>query len=122
MTSTRRRGELRRNAVEFGPGRIDAERLHMRPFFIDLAAIVAEQVVPCLRLGAFVENLVRQRPQLGMVVRWQRLREPGWRSSRLLNGLGAAATGIVAVVVAVTLGILLAGNRLVDLEREPPTP
>jgi hypothetical protein len=37
-----------------------------------------------------------------MVVRWQRRREPGWRAGRVLNGLGAIATALVALVVGVT--------------------
>jgi hypothetical protein len=40
--------------------------------------------------------------QTGMVRRWIRLREPGWRRSAIINGIGAAATGIVLVIVAVT--------------------
>jgi hypothetical protein len=58
-----------------------------------------ERLIPLYAVGVFTSFTLSQ---LGMVVRWQRLREPGWQSSRLLNGLGAAVTGIVAIVVAVT--------------------
>jgi amino acid transporter len=40
--------------------------------------------------------------QAGMVRRWLRLREPGWRRSAIINGIGASATGIVLVIVAIT--------------------
>jgi hypothetical protein len=37
-----------------------------------------------------------------MVIRWRRLRGPGWKTSAFINGVGAAVTGVVLVVVAVT--------------------
>lgn len=40
--------------------------------------------------------------QTGMVRRWLRLREKGWRRSALINGVGATATGIVLLIVAIT--------------------
>jgi amino acid transporter len=40
--------------------------------------------------------------QTGMVRRWMRLKEPGWQRSALINGIGATATGVVLVIVAVT--------------------
>ncbi len=40
--------------------------------------------------------------QSGMVRRWWRLREPGWRRSMTLNAIGATATGVVLVIVTVT--------------------
>jgi amino acid transporter len=40
--------------------------------------------------------------QAGMVRRWQRTKEPGWRRSMIINTIGAAATGIVLVIVAMT--------------------
>jgi amino acid transporter len=40
--------------------------------------------------------------QAGMVRRWLRLREPGWRRSVIINGVGTIATGVVLVIVAVT--------------------
>ena len=58
-----------------------------------------ERLIPLYAVGVFTSFTLSQ---LGMVVRWQRLREPGWQRSRLLNGLGATATGVVAIVVAFT--------------------
>ena len=40
--------------------------------------------------------------QTGMVRRWIRMKEPGWRRSAIINAIGASATGIVLVVVAIT--------------------
>jgi amino acid transporter len=40
--------------------------------------------------------------QSGMVRRWIRLRDPGWRRSAIINGIGATATGVVLLIVAVT--------------------
>jgi amino acid transporter len=40
--------------------------------------------------------------QAGMVRRWIRLKEPGWRRSAVINGIGTSATGVVLVIVAVT--------------------
>jgi amino acid transporter len=40
--------------------------------------------------------------QTGMVRRWLRLREPGWRRSMIVNAIGAMATGVVLVIVTVT--------------------
>lgn len=58
-----------------------------------------ERLIPLYAVGVFTSFTLSQ---FGMVVRWNRLRTPGWRASRMLNGLGALATGTVAVVVAVT--------------------
>lgn len=40
--------------------------------------------------------------QAGMVRRWHRMREPGWRRSMIINAVGAVATGVVLVIVATT--------------------
>jgi amino acid transporter len=40
--------------------------------------------------------------QAGMVRRWRRLKEPGWRRSMIINAIGATATGVVLVIVTVT--------------------
>ena len=58
-----------------------------------------EKLIPLYAVGVFTSFTISQ---LGMVVRWNRLHEPGWQHGRLLNGLGASATGVVALVVAIT--------------------
>jgi amino acid transporter len=40
--------------------------------------------------------------QAGMVRRWRRLKGEGWRRSMIINAIGAATTGVVLVIVAVT--------------------
>src|SRR5262249_41717118 len=40
--------------------------------------------------------------QSGMVVHWWRLRGQGWRTKALINGLGAAASAVVALVAGAT--------------------
>jgi hypothetical protein len=49
--------------------------------------------------GVFVSFTLSQA---GMVVRWRRIRGIGWRSSAAVNGVGAAVTFTVLIVVAVT--------------------
>jgi amino acid transporter len=40
--------------------------------------------------------------QAGMVRRWMTMKEPGWQRSAVVNGIGATATGVVLVIVAIT--------------------
>ncbi len=40
--------------------------------------------------------------QGGMVLRWRRLRPPGWKPKATVNAIGAVTTGVVLVVVATT--------------------
>jgi hypothetical protein len=56
-------------------------------------------LIPLYMIGVFVSFTLSQA---GMVRHWFALREPGWRSSALVNGFGAIVTGIVLVIVAVT--------------------
>jgi amino acid transporter len=57
-------------------------------------------LIPLYTVGVFVAFTLSQA---GMVVHWRRLRsvQRGWRWRAALNGLGAVATGVVAVVVGV---------------------
>jgi amino acid transporter len=56
-------------------------------------------LIPLYMIGVFVSFTLSQS---GMVMHWRRLRTPGWRRSAVLNGIGAAVTGVVLLVVAVT--------------------
>jgi hypothetical protein len=56
-------------------------------------------LVPLYTIGVFLAFTLSQS---GLVRRWQRLRNPGWRTSMVINGFGTVVTGIVLVVVAVT--------------------
>ncbi|HET6379889.1 MAG TPA: APC family permease [candidate division Zixibacteria bacterium] len=96
-------------------------------------------LIPLYTLGVFVAFTLSQS---GMLVRWWRRREPGWRPGLVINGLGAAITGVVVLVVGVAnftsgawlvvvlvpmLMLLLTSirrhyrslERLLDLERIP---
>ncbi len=56
-------------------------------------------LIPLYMIGVFVSFTLSQA---GMVVRWRRLRERGWRQRAVVNGIGACVTGVVLVVVAAT--------------------
>ncbi len=53
-------------------------------------------LIPLYTLGVFLAFTLSQG---GMAVRWWRKREPGWRPGLFVNGLGAATTGVVMLVV-----------------------
>ena len=56
-------------------------------------------LVPLYTIGVFLAFTLSQS---GLVRRWWRLRNSGWRLSMVINSLGAVVTGTVLVVVAVT--------------------
>ncbi len=57
------------------------------------------ELVPLYTIGVFVAFTLSQS---GLVRRWLRLRNKGWRLSVLINGFGTIVTGTVLVVVAYT--------------------
>lgn len=57
------------------------------------------RLIPLYAVGVFVSFTLSQS---GMVRHWWRLREPGWRRSLAINGGGAAATAVVALIIAST--------------------
>jgi amino acid transporter len=57
------------------------------------------RLIPLYAIGVFLAFTLSQS---GMVRHWWRLREPGWRRSMVINGVGAAATAVVAVIIAAT--------------------
>ncbi|HUG06777.1 MAG TPA: APC family permease [Candidatus Limnocylindria bacterium] len=56
-------------------------------------------LVPLYTIGVFVAFTLSQS---GLVRRWWRLRDPGWRLSIAINAFGTVVTGTVLVVVAIT--------------------
>jgi hypothetical protein len=56
-------------------------------------------LVPLYTIGVFLAFTLSQS---GLVRRWLRLRNPGWRVSVVINSFGAIVTGTVLLVVAVT--------------------
>jgi amino acid transporter len=70
---------------------------------IAIAVVVAfggrvEALIPLYAIGVFTAFTLSQS---GMVRHWLHTRAPGWRRSAIINGSGAIATGIVAVVFAI---------------------
>ena len=58
-----------------------------------------ESLIPLYAVGVFTSFTLSQA---GMVRRWLRLKEPGWRSGLVINLAGALATGVVAIIIGVT--------------------
>jgi amino acid transporter len=59
-------------------------------------------LIPLYMIGVFISFTLSQG---GMVVHWRKLRGQGWRASAFVNGLGAVATGVVLVIVAMTKAV-----------------
>jgi amino acid transporter len=57
-----------------------------------------EALIPLYAIGVFTAFTLSQA---GMVRHWFTERAPGWRRSAIINGFGAVATGIVAIVFAI---------------------
>ncbi|MER3418653.1 MAG: amino acid permease [Chloroflexota bacterium] len=55
-------------------------------------------LIPLYSIGVFISFTISQ---VGMVHHWRETRGPGWRTKLATNALGAATTGLVAVVVLV---------------------
>jgi amino acid transporter len=56
-------------------------------------------LIPLYMIGVFISFTLSQA---GMVLRWKREGGPGWRAHAAVNAVGAAATALVLVVVALT--------------------
>ena len=57
------------------------------------------RMIPLYAVGVFLSFTLSQA---GMVVHWFRVKDEGWRRRATMNGVGAALTGIVAVVIVLT--------------------
>jgi amino acid transporter len=58
-----------------------------------------DRLIPLYAIGVFTSFTLSQA---GMARHHLRLREPHWRSGLFINGTGAALSGVVAVVIAIT--------------------
>jgi amino acid transporter len=58
-----------------------------------------ESLIPLYALGVYTAFTLSQ---VGMVHHWVVERASGWRRSAIVNGIGAAATGVVVIVFAIT--------------------
>jgi len=88
---------FRGERLAFTTGIIALSLLATLLLYVFQASVTA--LIPLYTLGVFVAFTLSQT---GMVVRWWRRRDPGWRFSLPINGLGAATTAIIAVIVAAT--------------------
>ncbi len=57
------------------------------------------RLIPLYALGVFLSFTIAQ---FGLLVRWFRLKSPGWRYKSLINGLGTLITFVTVVIIAVT--------------------
>jgi len=57
-----------------------------------------QSLLPLYMIGVFLSFTLSQS---GMVIHWRTTKEPGWKTSALINGFGALVTGIVLIIVAV---------------------
>ncbi len=57
------------------------------------------RLIPLYALGVFLSFTLSQ---LGMVLRWRKIRGKHWQIKALINGLGATVTGMVLLIFAVT--------------------
>ncbi|MDE3074322.1 MAG: APC family permease [Chloroflexota bacterium] len=60
-------------------------------------------LIPLYTVGVFVAFTLSQ---IGLVRHWAALREPRWRLRAAINGVGAAATGVVAVITSASKFLL----------------
>ncbi len=60
---------------------------------------LVDALLPMYAIGVFIGFTLAQ---VGMVRRWQRLKTRGWRTSLAFNALGAVATGLVVLIIAVS--------------------
>ena len=72
-------------------------------------------LIPLYTLGVFIAFTLSQS---GMFARWYQRREPGWVRGMVINGLGAATTGVVMLVV----GVSNFTQRVVAGDRAGPDP
>jgi amino acid transporter len=86
---------FRGDRLAFSTGIIALAGLAILLLLVFKASVSA--LIPLYTLGVFVAFTLSQS---GMVRRWWRRREPGWRRGLAINGLGAITTGVIVVVVA----------------------
>lgn len=58
-----------------------------------------DALIPLYAVGVFTSFTLSQA---GMVAHWRKTREPGWKRSAILNGIGMVATALVTLVIAST--------------------
>ncbi len=88
---------FRGERLAFTTGIVALSALAVLLLYVFQASVTA--LIPLYTLGVFVAFTLSQS---GMVVRWWRRREPGWRFGLPINALGAVTTAVIAIIVAAT--------------------
>jgi amino acid transporter len=88
---------FRGERLAFTTGIIALSGLAVLLLYVFDASVTA--LIPLYTLGVFVAFTLSQS---GMVVRWWKRREKGWRAGLVINGLGAVTTAVIVVIVAST--------------------
>lgn len=60
---------------------------------------IVDDLLSLYAIGVFTSFTLAQ---IGMVLRWNRTRVPGWQSNLFFNALGALATGVVTLIIGVS--------------------
>jgi hypothetical protein len=93
-------GFLPRQLASLGDRLVFSNGIFALSGFAGLLLILFEgsvsRLIPLYAVGVFISFTLSQA---GMVMHWWRLRERGWRGKALINGVGAAITGVVGVVL-----------------------
>ena len=84
-----------RLAYSYGIGALGAISIAL----VILFTASTTSLIPLYALGAFLCFTIAQ---VGLVWRWNRLREEGWRPKAFLNGFGALVTALVTIIILVT--------------------
>ena len=85
----------RGDRLAFSTGIIALASLAVVLLVVFQASVTA--LIPLYTLGVFLAFTLSQG---GMVTRWWRRREPGWRRSIVINAVGALTTAVIVVIVA----------------------
>lgn len=56
-------------------------------------------LIPLYAVGVFLAFTLSQS---GMVMRWRKLKTPGWKRNAMINGIGAVMTGTILLIAGVT--------------------
>jgi amino acid transporter len=68
-------------------------------FLLVVFGASVNRLIPLYAFGVFLSFTLSQS---GMIIHWLRLREGNWKQSIVINSVGAATTGVVAIIVGGT--------------------
>jgi amino acid transporter len=98
-----RDGFLPRQLTNVGERLVHNNGILILTIFASLLLVIfhgnTDHLIPLYSVGVFLSFTLSQT---GMVVRWCRLKTPGWRLKAVINGTGAVTTAVVCAVVGIT--------------------